>query len=213
VVISVFASLTASKLLSVTLLKGVPSSFALELPPYRRPQIGQILVRSLFDRTLFVLLRAVVVAFPSGIIIWLLTNVYISGMSLASYLITFLSPLGKLMGLDGTMLTAFLLGIPANEIVLPLALMMYSCGSVLVSDYSFSSVLTILTSSGWTHITALCAIMFSLMHWPCSTTLMTIKKESKSLKWTVVSFLLPTLFGIAICTVINAMAKLFSIVF
>jgi ferrous iron transport protein B len=111
-------------------------------------------------------------------------------MSLASYLITFLSPLGKLMGLDGTMLTAFLFGIPANEIVLPLALMMYSCGSVLVSDYSFSSVLTILTSSGWTHITALCAIIFSLMHWPCSTTLMTIKKESKSLKWTVVSFLL-----------------------
>ena len=211
VVFSVVASMGASKLLSCTLLRGLPSSFALELPPYRRPQIGQILVRSVLDRTLFVLLRAAVVAFPSGIIIWLLTNICISGSTLASYLISFLAPLGKLMGLDGTMLTAFLLGIPANEIVLPLALMMYSSGAELISDYNFSSVSSILSSAGWTNVTALCAIVFSLMHWPCSTTLMTIKKESQSLKWTLVSFLLPTMLGIIVCTAINVIAKVFFI--
>ncbi len=213
VVIAVLTSLGASKLLSSTLLKGVPSSFALELPPYRRPQIGQILVRSLFDRTIFVLCRAAIVAFPSGIVIWILTNIFIGGNSLASFVISFLSPLGKLMGMDGTMLSAFLLGIPANEIVLPLALMMYSSGSVLVADYSFSAVLSILKSAGWTPVTAVCAVIFSIMHWPCSTTLMTIKKESGSLKWTLVSFILPTIFGMLTCITINAISTLFSFVF
>ncbi len=209
VVLAVLVSLGASKLLSCTLLKGVPSSFALELPPYRRPQIGQILIRSLFDRTVFVLCRAAIVAFPSGIVIWLLTNICVGGNTLASYVISFLSPIGKLMGMDGIMLSAFLLGIPANEIVLPLALMMYSSSSVIVSDYSFSAVSSILSSCGWTSVTAICAVVFSIMHWPCSTTLMTIKKESQSFKWAFVSFLLPSLFGFFACVAINALSKLF----
>ena len=209
VVISVLASMLASWTLSKTLLKGVPTSFALELPPFRRPQIGQILVRSLLNRTIFVLFRAAVVAFPSGIIIWLFSNVTVGGVPLVQYLISFLDPLGKVMGLDGTMLSAFLLGIPANEIILPIALMMYTSGGVLTSTESFASIGSILGANGWTITTAICAVVFILMHWPCSTTLMTIQKESGSFKWTMVSFLLPTLFGIATCIAINLISKLF----
>ncbi|MBR5506246.1 MAG: ferrous iron transporter B, partial [Clostridia bacterium] len=209
VVISVLASMLASWTLSKTLLKGVPTSFALELPPFRRPQIGQILVRSLLNRTIFVLFRAAVVAFPSGIIIWLFSNVTVGGVPLVQYLISFIDPLGKVMGLDGTILSAFLLGIPANEIILPIALMMYTSGGVLTSTESFASIGSILGANGWTITTAICAVVFILMHWPCSTTLMTIQKESGSFKWTMVSFLLPTLFGIATCIAINLISKLF----
>ena len=209
VVIGVMASMLASKILSKTLLKGVPSSFALELPPFRRAQIGQILVRSLLNRTIFVLFRAAVVAFPSGIIIWLVSNLTLGGEPLIQYLVSFLDPLGKVMGLDGTMLSAFLLGIPANEIILPIALMMYTSGGVLTSNESFLSIGSILCANGWTITTAICAVVFFLMHWPCSTTLMTIQKESGSFKWSAVSFLLPTLFGMAACIAINLISKLF----
>ncbi len=208
VVIGILMSLFSSWVLSSTILKGVPSSFTLELPPFRKPQIGQIIIRSLLNRTIFVLFRAAVVAFPTGIAIWILSNITISGVALCQYLIKFFNPLGKVMGLDGTILLAFLLGLPANEIVLPIALMLYSSGTTLVANDSFSYISSVLSSNGWTFVTGLCAIIFFIMHWPCSTTLISVKKESGSFKWAFVSFLLPTLFGVCFCIVINLISKL-----
>lgn len=205
---TVILSLLASKLLSVTLLKGIPSSFALELPPYRKPQFGQILIRSVFDRTIFVLGRAAMVAFPAGIILYLLCNITINNISVINHISGFLHPLGCLMGLDGAILTAFLFGIPANEIVLPVILMIYSSGSVLTQIESYSAIGSILMSNGWNRLTAICAIVFFLLHWPCSTTLMTIKKETGSIWWTVLSFILPTAFGMLICIMINLLSHL-----
>jgi len=209
VVFSVLMSLFASWVLSKTLLKGIPSSFALELPSFRKPQIGQIIVRSLLSRTIFVLARAAVVAFPAGIVLWLVVNIKVSGTSLINYMISFLDPLGKLMGMDGTMLASFILGIPANEIVLPIALMIYSSGSVLTSFESSRGILEILSNNGWTVTTAVCVIFFFIMHWPCSTTLMTVKKETDSFLWAFVSFLLPTLFGILFCMALNFVISVF----
>jgi len=203
VVASIYMSLLASRLLSSTILKGIPSSFALELPPYRKPQFGQILVRSVLDRTVFVLGRAAMVAFPAGIVLYIMCNYTINGIGLIYYISDFLHPLGKLMGLDGVILTAFIFGIPANEIVLPVALMIYSSGSVLTQIDSYAAIQSILVSNGWTGITAICCIVFFLMHWPCSTTLITVKKETSSIKWTLVAFALPTLFGALICILIN----------
>ena len=203
VVFSVLVSLFASWLLSRTLLKGIPSSFALELPSFRKPQVGQIIVRSIISRTVFVLARAAVVAFPAGIVLWIVVNIKINDTALINYMITFLDPLGKLMGMDGTMLASFILGIPANEIVLPIALMIYSSGSVLSSIGGGAEIIEILSHNGWTVTTAICVIFFFIMHWPCSTTLMTIKKETDSFLWTFVSFLLPTLFGTIFCMLVN----------
>lgn len=203
VVFSVLVSLFASWVLSKTLLKGIPSSFALELPSFRKPQIGQIIVRSLLSRTIFVLARAAVVAFPAGIVLWLVVNIKVNDTSVINYMVNFLDPLGKLMGMDGTMLAAFILGIPANEIVLPIALMIYSSGSVLSSVGGGLGMVEILSRNGWTVTTALCVIFFFIMHWPCSTTLMTVKKETDSFAWAFVSFLLPTLFGTVFCIILN----------
>ena len=208
ILLSVFLSLFASFLLSKSLLKGVPSSFALELPPYRKPQFGQILIRSVLDRTLFVLGRAAVVAFPAGIVLYLLCNIRFNDISLIAYISNFLNPLGNIMGLDGIILTAFLFGIPANEIVLPVILMLYSSGSVLTQIDSYQAIGSVLMSNGWNKITAICAIVFFLLHWPCSTTLMTIKKETGSIWWTVLSFILPTAFGMLICIMINLLSRL-----
>lgn len=206
---AVLVSLLASKLLSATLLKGVPSSFALELPPYRNPQFGQIFIRSIFDRTIFVLARAAAVAFPTGIIIYILCNTYIADTAIIKYMCAFFDPLGRLMGMDGIMLTAFILAIPANEIVLPLALMIYSSNTVLSDVSSMQTIHDILVSNGWTAVTAVCVIIFFVMHWPCSTTLMTVKKETKSFKWTFISFMLPTLAGITACICVNLISKIF----
>lgn len=203
VILAIVFSLLASWLLSKTLLKGVPSSFSLELPSFQKPQFGEIIIRSLVNRTAFVLARAVAVAFPAGIVLWLLTNIKFNDNALINYMVSFLDPVGRLMGMDGTILTAFILGIPANEIVLPIALMIYSSGSVLTSFEGYDSIYKLLVSNGWTLMTAVCVIVFFIMHWPCSTTLMTIKKETKSLTWTIVSFLMPTLFGMLLCMIIN----------
>ena len=208
IVIAIIMSLVASSLLTHTLLKGVPSSFALELPPYRKPQFGQIIIRSVLDRTVFVLARAALVAFPAGIILHILCNTFVGDVSVIQYISQLLEPFGKFIGLDGVMLVAFIFGIPANEIVLPVALMIYSSGSTLVQIEEYSSIYSILSSNGWTFVTALCFLIFVLFHWPCSTTLMTVKKETGSFKWTLVSFLLPTLFGVVICAVINLIANL-----
>ncbi|MEA5084416.1 MAG: ferrous iron transporter B [Lachnospiraceae bacterium] len=206
IITSVGITLLCSKLLSKTILKGEPSAFVLELPPYRRPQILQILVRSMLDRTLFVLGRAVTVAVPAGAIIWLMQNVTVGDSSLLLCLSNFLNPLGLIMGMNGIILAAFILGIPANEIVLPILLMYYSNGTALMDVSSHAEMFTIFSQNGWTIATAICVTMFSLNHFPCATTLITIKKETGSAKWTAIAFVLPTIVGMVICTIINAIS-------
>ena len=192
-----------SYILSKTILKGVPSSFTLELPPYRRPQICKVIIRSIFDRTLFVLGRAIVVAIPAGLIIWLLANLTINDISLLNHIAMFLDPLGKMLGLDGIILIAFILGFPANEIVIPIILMAYMSTGNLVEYESLESLRTILVNNGWTITTAICVIIFSLCHFPCSTTCLTIKKETGSYKWTLLAMIIPTLIGMILCFLIN----------
>lgn len=231
ILLGIAATLIASWFLSHTLLKGLPSSFTLELPPYRRPQIGKVIVRSIFDRTLFVLGRAVAVAAPAGLVIWLLANIHyvgpadgwlmlsphifaapgmeitantvvpasLSSPSLLSCITGFLDPLGHLMGLDGVILAAFLLGFPANEIVVPIILMAYLQSGYLMEMSDSTALLGLLTAHGWTRMTAVCLMIFCLFHWPCSTTVLSIKKETGSWKWTAVSVILPTAVGIGLC--------------
>ncbi|MBQ3077233.1 MAG: ferrous iron transport protein B [Clostridia bacterium] len=195
-------TLLSARLLSATVLKGLPSSFALELPPYRPPQVGRVLVRSLIDRTLFVLGRAVAVAAPAGALIYLLSH--LGEGTLPGVLAAALDPLGRLLGMDGAILLAFLLGFPANELVLPLLLMIYSGGGTLQEVGSLPALGTVLAANGWTAATALCVMVFSLLHFPCSTTCLTIYKETGSLKWTALAVLLPTLCGAGLCLGIAA---------
>ena len=199
VLLGIFLTLLVSKILSKTILKGLPSSFMLELPPYRKPQIGNVIIRSLLDRTLFVLGRAIAVAAPVGIIIWLFANITIGNLSILSYIATFLDPFAKIMGLDGYILTAFILGIPANEIVLPIILMSYLATGCLVNIENTFAIGQILKQNGWTLLTAINVMIFTLLHFPCSTTLISIKKESGSIKWTLLAFILPTICGIILC--------------
>lgn len=208
VLLSVGVTLLSSRMLSRTLLRGKASSFTLELPPYRRPQIVPVVVRSLFDRTFFVLRRAVAVALPAGMILWLLANITPGGISLLLRMTTFLEPAGRLMGMDGVILGAFILGFPANEIVLPIALMAYLCQGTIDEMPDLIALKAILVRNGWTAVTAICTILFSMMHWPCSTTCITIYKETGSVKWTAVSFLLPTLMGAAVCVVIAFVGRM-----
>ena len=210
ILLGVGMTFAASKFLSKTVLKGTPSSFALELPPYRRPQIGKVIVRSVFDRTLFVLGRAVSVAAPAGLLIWVLANVQFGGASLLSHCAGFLDPFARLFGLDGVILLAFLLGWPANEIVIPIVIMAYLAQGSLVEMTDLASLHALLVSNGWTWVTALCTMLFSLMHWPCSTTCLTIYKETKSVKWTAAAVLLPTVCGLVVCFLVAGAAKLFS---
>jgi ferrous iron transport protein B len=209
ILLSIFMTFFASWFLSRTMLKGVPSSFTLELPPYRIPQIKEVIIRSVLDRTLFVLGRAVAVAAPAGILIWIMANVNINGSSILNICSTTLDPLGRLMGLDGIILMAFILGLPANEIVIPLLLMAYMSQGHLVDYQSLAQLKMLLVNNGWTWVTAVSFVLFCLMHWPCSTTLLTIKKETGSIKWTVVSALLPAVMGIIICIVFNFIVRLF----
>ena len=203
VLLGIFMTLVISKILSKTILKGENSSFILELPPYRKPQIGQVLVRSIFDRTLFVLGRAIVVAAPAGLVIWLFANINIGDISILNYIANFFDPFAKLMGLDGYILTAFILGIPANEIVLPIILMCYMGSGTLVNMENTFAIGQILIQNGWTLLTAINVMIFTLLHFPCTTTLMTIEKETGSWKWSVLAFLLPTICGVVICLITN----------
>ncbi len=202
-VVCIAATLGATHLLSGTLLKGVPSSYALELPPYRKPKLADIVVRSVFDRTLFVLGRAVAVAAPAGLIIWLMANVTIGGNTLLAICSGFLDPLGKLLGLDGVILMAFILGTPANEIVIPIMLMAYMSQGTIAETGALDVVHRLLVQNGWSMQTALCMVTFALFHWPCATTLLTINKETASRKLTAVAALLPTLLGTILCCLIN----------
>lgn len=209
ILLGVFDTMGVSKLLSLTLLKGEASSFTLELPPYRSPQIGKIIVRSILDRTLFVLGRAVVVAAPAGLIIWLLANIEVGNTSLISYATNFLDPFARILGMDGIILAAFILGFPANEIVIPIMIMLYTNTGVLTDADSLSQMLSLFTANGWTVTTALCVIVFYLMHFPCSTTCISIYKETKSLKWTLVSFFTPLLCGFLLCFIISTVSNIF----
>ena len=208
ILLGVGMTLLVSRLLSKTILKGVPSSFTLELPPYRTPQVGKVIVRSIFDRTLFVLGRAAAVAAPAGLILWLMANVTVGDMSLLAHCSQFLDPFGRLLGLDGTILMAFILGFPANEIVIPIVIMAYMAKGSLTDMSNLNELHTLLTNNGWTWLTAVCTMLFSLMHWPCSTTCMTIHKETQSLKWTAVSFAVPTVIGMLVCLLVANGARL-----
>ena len=203
IIFGIFLTLVISKILSKTILKGMPSSMILELPPYRKPQFGKILVRSIFDRTLFVLGRAISVAAPAGLVIWLMANIGINGQSLLSIIANFLNPFAKLMGLDGYILTAFILGIPANEIVLPIILMCYLKSGTLVNIEDTIQIGQILIQNGWTMLTAMNVMLFTILHFPCATTLLTVKKETGSWKWTAISFAIPTVCGIVLCMFTN----------
>ena len=201
-------TLIISKILSSTILKGMPSSFVLEMPPYRKPQILKTIIRSIFDRTLFVLARAISVAAPAGLIIWLMSNINISGESILSICTSFLDPFAMQFGLDGTILMAFILGFPANEIVIPIIIMSY-IGNTSLTDYNnLLELKTLLVSNGWTIKTAICMIIFTLFHFPCSTTILTIKKETNSKLWTLLAFIIPTITGLALCFIINLIFKI-----
>ena len=212
IVLGFFATLLASRLLSQTLLKGIPSSFTLELPPYRPPQIIKVLIRSILDRTVFVLGRSVAVAAPAGLLIWILANIKYNGVSYLNYCTQFLDPLGRFFGLDGVILVSFLLGFPANEIVIPIMLMAYTSSGTLTDIGSLTTLKALLLENGWTVLTAFNVLIFTLMHFPCSTTLLTIQKESGKLRWTLLAFFLPTLFGLSFCLLNRIIFAIFNIV-
>lgn len=207
ILLGITATLLTSRLLSATLLKGMPSSFVLELPPYRRPKIGSVVVRSIFDRTIFVLGRAVLVAAPFGIVIWLFANISVGNTSILNHCTEFFEPFGRIIGVDGVIIMAFILGFPANEIVIPVMLMCYMSSGTLTDYSSLAQLQETLISCGWTAQTAISVMLLCLFHFPCGTTCLTIKKETGSLKWTALAIALPTLIGIALCFIINVFCQ------
>lgn len=209
ILLGIVMTFLVSYLLSKTVLKGYPSSFTLELPPYRRPQVGKVIVRSILDRTLYVLGRAVVIAAPAGFIIYVLANVQLFGSSIISHLANFLNPFGLLLGLDGMILLAFLLGFPANEIVLPILMLGYlSLGQITeINDLTYMK--QVLVENGWNMVTAINFILLCVFHYPCSTTILTIKKETNSYKWALFAFVLPTIIGFLFCFFVHIIAILF----
>lgn len=210
ILLAVAATLLLTRLLSATCLRGVPSGFTMELPPYRPPQLGQILVRSVLDRTLFVLGRAVAVAAPTGAVIWLLGHVTLGGSSLLLRVAEILEPIGAVLGMDGVLLLAFLLALPANEILIPVALMAYTAGSTLTDYASTEELRAILLGAGWSRETALCLVLFCLFHWPCSTTILTILRETGSRRWTLLACLLPTALGVILCIAVHLLFSCFA---
>ena len=205
ILIGVVFTFIVSKILSKTILKGVPSSFTLELPPYRRPQIGKVLVRSIFDRTLFVLKRAVLISAPAGLVIWLFSNLTIGKVSILQMFASFLDPFGKFIGLDGVIIMAFLLGFPANEIVIPIMIMGYMSLGMITDMSDLNLLKDLLIDNGWTMVTAICVMLFSIFHFPCLTTIFTIKKETGKWKWTLLSFVIPLVIGISLCFLVKTL--------
>ncbi|MBQ9857644.1 MAG: ferrous iron transporter B [Oscillospiraceae bacterium] len=208
-VFGVMMTFCVTRLLSKTVLKGKASSFILELPPYRTPQVGKVIVRSLLDRTVFVLGRAVSVAAPAGLVIWLMANVSVGDMSLLTICAEFLNPFAQLLGLDGVILMAFILGFPANEIVIPIIIMAYTASGTVTDVTALTEIKALFVQNGWTWMTAVSMIIFTLFHWPCSTTLITVKKETGSMKWTLLAALLPTAVGMICCILFTCVCKLF----
>ena len=210
IILGVLVTLIVSRILSKTILKGIPSNFILELPPYRKPQIGKVIVRSVLDRTLYVLGKAAVIAIPAGMVIWLFSNIVIGDGTLLSMCANFLDPFGKLIGLDGYIVMAFILGLPANEIVMPIIIMSYLRATTMLELSNLAELKALLFANGWTMLTAINVMILCLMHFPCGTTLLTIKKETKSIKWTVLAFLIPTVIGIGVCFVVTQVWRLFA---
>lgn len=211
VLLGIVVTLFVSWLLAHTLLRGIPASFALELPPFRRPDFSRILIRSFLDRTVFVLARAAVVAAPAGAFTWLLAQPGPGGESCLRLLANWLEPLGRSLGMDGFILSAFFLGLPANEIVLPILLMGYSSAGMLVEFGSREELHLLLVGHGWTWVTAMAVMLFSLLHFPCATTLWTIKKETGSWKWTVVAALLPTTVAVLVTFTFTTLVRLWGV--
>lgn len=212
IVIGVLVTFVVSKILSLTILKGLPSSFVLELPPYRRPKIIKLIIDTFLNKTLHILARAVVVAIPAGLIIYLLANLDINNISILTLVANFLDPFADVLGMDGTILLSFFLGFPANEIVIPLMMMGYSNSSMLMEYSSLEALRDLFMSNGWSNLTALCVILFSLLHFPCSTTCLTIKKETNSYKWMILSFIIPLVVGIIVCFSVTTIVRLFMLI-
>ena len=208
ILLGIFMTYIVSYILSRTLLKGEPSSFVLELPPYRKLQVLKVIVRSIFDKTIKILLRAVVVAAPAGLVIWFLSTISIDGSSLLKIVSDFLDPFGRSIGLDGVILLSFLLGFPANEIVIPIMIMCYMKTGHLMDISDLGVLKEILVNNGWTLNTAICVLIFTIFHFPCSTTCLTIRKETGSYKWMIFSFLMPTLIGICLCFLTTCIFKI-----
>ena len=208
IVLAVAVTLWSSRLLSATALKGLPSAFSLELPPYRLPRLGQVLVRSVLDRTLFVLGRAVTVAAPAGLVIWAAANITVGEQSILLHLAGLLEGPGRLLGMDGVILLAFLLGFPANEIVMPCILMGYLSAGTLVDCGSLPQLRAVLTANGWTAATAVSVLLFTLFHFPCGTTCLTIWRETRSLRWTALAVALPLAVGVALCGAVHLLSGL-----
>lgn len=209
ILLGVGLTFLASWFLSVTFLKGTPSFFALEMPPYRRPQIGRVIIRSVLDRTMFVLGRAVLTAAPAGILLWVMANWKINDMTLLSYFAGVLDIPAKLMGMDGVILLAFILGLPANEIVMPIIIMAYLSQASLSEIGDINVLKQLLIANGWTWKTAVSVMLFTLVHWPCATTCLTIRKETGSIKWTALAFLIPAILGSTICILFHAITSFF----
>lgn len=209
VLIGIGMTLLTSYALSKTILKGMPSSFTLELPPYRKPQVGRVLYTSIIDRTMFVLGRAIIVAVPAGAITYILGNVIIGDISILAHVANFLNPFAKAIGLDGFILIAFILGFPANEIVLPILLMAYLSKGSMLQFESISQLREILLNNGWTYLTLINTMLFSLLHFPCATTIWTIKKETGSIKWTILAILMPTVIAIIVCFCTTQIYRIF----
>lgn len=205
-VLGVGMTLMVSRILSATVLKGLPSSFALELPPFRRPRVGQVIVRSVLDRTLRVLFRAVMVAAPAGLLLWILGTVTVEGQNLLWYLTNFLDPLGRLLGMSGVVLAAFLLGLPANEIVLPIVVLAVT--GTFQLDAGGTELASALLLAGFNWEMALCTAVFFLFHWPCATTCLTIRRETGSTRWMLFSIALPTAVGMVLCMGIHLVCSL-----
>ena len=208
ILIGVVVTFVVSKILSMTILRGVPSSFTLELPPYRRPQIGKVLIRSLIDRTWFVLKRAILVSAPAGLVIWILSNVSVNGVTLFKSLSLFLNPFGEFIGMDGVILVAFILGFPANEIVIPIMIMGYMSLGMITDMNDLSLLKALFIDNGWSVVTAICVMIFSLFHFPCLTTILTIKKETGKWKWCFLSFIIPLIIGIILCLFIRILFRI-----
>mgnify|MGYP002015535030 CR=1 FL=1 len=216
-VLGIAMMFVVSWLLSRTVLRGEATSFSLELPPYRPPRVLQTLYTSIIDRTLIVLWRAVIFAVPAGAVIWFISNVTIGGLSLAEHSVDWLNPVGLLIGLNGVILVAYIVAIPANEIVIPTVLML----TVLTADvtggagtgvmFEFdnaNATAQLLRAGGWTLLTAVNLMLFSLLHNPCSTTIYTIFKETRSARWTMLATLLPLAIGVTVCFVVTQMWQL-----
>lgn len=210
IVFAVLVTFLTTYLLSSTILSGEQSAFTIELPPYRRPDFLKVVLRALTSRVGSVLLRAVAVAAPMGLLIFILSSIRIGDISLTSYAASALDPVGRFMGLDGAILLAFILGLPANEIIIPILVMLYSSGSAFETGIGLSGMTELFVSRGWTVATAVSVAIFSLFHWPCSTSAITVYKETKSKKYTAVAVLLPTAVGFIMCALANLVIRIFT---